>query len=993
MKTKNYIFIGALLLASVSQKSFAQSDISGATGHVRQNNFYVGWNNAGTAGSLDIRNDFNQPINIFTYNAQRMKLNHSVSYTINGISGTNMGREGYLLLGADNSFNSTSNPIYNTGGAFSLLHLNGKSNGIDELGYRNWMQTGITLTGNQDLSYMGLRQVGEKEDITETTIAWADDGGGELGPDDLVFRFLGGKPNASSVSSDFTVSDDLDGVNIARFTPFGQIGFGNTFGLTADHPNYVRPQNLLHLSTASDKQVYLQITNEKVTEQTKDDGLHIGYAESNSEAQIIQKENDRLSLYSYNSERMRIMHIGALNNGVAFNPGGLAANLTRIGISHNPATPVTRPLSLLHLGYDVANSTSNDGWRSWMDVGMFASQGSDHVYLGLDTSSNGADAVLAWGDNQPGQSGPDNFKILFTATSNPGLGLPAEGQNGLEGLRMTPNITINGLNVKEEIYTGIGGDPIANQYYGSSANPTATLEVNSWGAVSDSGGSSGLRFTDLNTASPARTNPGLGVLAVDAEGDVVYVEANNAPNIGNYCGSTPKPLTSDFEIPLNDKNYYFTGQGTNPNSNFLGSSVAIGLNCGDPIPFAKLHVLQSVTNGYQGPSDSSSAAGMFENSAGGDVSAGVFGTAYGNAYGLYGGFFTSEGTPGNRTVECSGVRCQGANALMNYGVRGIAWGQSSSTNYGLHGLASAEHQSTGSTNYAVYGEIEHSNSYSGYNYAIYGRADSNDANTYAGFFDGHVVVTGNLINSSDRILKRNIDTIANPISIINQLQPKTYFFDTANTYGIRFSGKKQYGFIAQDVEQILPELVSGIHKPEYIDTSGKVIYPAIDYKGVNYNALFGIIVAAMQEQQNRLESKDSVIAALANRILYIEDCMQRANLCNTNNAPAFKKEQNNETNVPQQDIELKNLQTIILNQNTPNPFAEQTVIGYYLPQEVKTAAIIFYNAEGREINRAEIATRGNGAINVYAQDLSSGVYSYTLIADGNVIDTKRMVKR
>lgn len=55
----------------------------------------------------------------------------------------------------------------------------------------------------------------------------------------------------------------------------------------------------------------------------------------------------------------------------------------------------------------------------------------------------------------------------------------AEGQNGLEGLRMTPNITINGLNVKEEIYTGIGGDPIANQYYGSSANPTATLEVNS----------------------------------------------------------------------------------------------------------------------------------------------------------------------------------------------------------------------------------------------------------------------------------------------------------------------------------------------------------------------------------------------------------------------------------------------------------------------------------------------------------------------------------
>ncbi|MBX2909250.1 MAG: hypothetical protein KF706_06440 [Chitinophagales bacterium] len=179
------------------------------------------------------------------------------------------------------------------------------------------MQTGITLTGNQDLSYMGLRQVGEKEDITETTIAWADDGGGELGPDDLVFRFLGGGPGASSVSSDFTDPSDLDGVNIARFTPFGQIGFGNTFGLTADHPNYVRPQNLLHLSTASDKQVYLQITNQSATGQTATDGLHIGYAASNLEAQIIQKENANLTLFTNNTPRFTIA--GGGNVGVNTN--------------------------------------------------------------------------------------------------------------------------------------------------------------------------------------------------------------------------------------------------------------------------------------------------------------------------------------------------------------------------------------------------------------------------------------------------------------------------------------------------------------------------------------------------------------------------------------------------------------------------------------------------------------------------------------------------
>lgn len=98
---------------------------------------YLGGDATSTIPLL-IKNRSNYPINFGTNDMLRMKLNHNVSYPINGAPGTNIGREGYLLLGTDNSFNSTSNPIYNTG-AFSLLHLNGKSNGIDELGYRNWM--------------------------------------------------------------------------------------------------------------------------------------------------------------------------------------------------------------------------------------------------------------------------------------------------------------------------------------------------------------------------------------------------------------------------------------------------------------------------------------------------------------------------------------------------------------------------------------------------------------------------------------------------------------------------------------------------------------------------------------------------------------------------------------------------------------------------------------------------------------------------------------
>ncbi len=114
----------------------------------------VDWNSAGNNAGISTTNNIlgtvgtNIPIRFQTNGLNRLKLNHSVSYDINGASGTNLSREGYLLLGKNNNFSSTANPIYKEG-AFSLLHLNGyNGNTIDELGYRNWMQTGITFTGN-----------------------------------------------------------------------------------------------------------------------------------------------------------------------------------------------------------------------------------------------------------------------------------------------------------------------------------------------------------------------------------------------------------------------------------------------------------------------------------------------------------------------------------------------------------------------------------------------------------------------------------------------------------------------------------------------------------------------------------------------------------------------------------------------------------------------------------------------------------------------------
>jgi hypothetical protein len=97
--------------------------------------------------------------------------------------------------------------------------------------------------------------------------------------------------------------------------------------------------------------------------------------------------------------------------------------------------------------------------------------------------------------------------------------------------------------------------------------------------------------------------------------------------------------------------------------------------------------------------------------------------------------------------------------------------------------------------------------------------------------------------------------------------------------------------------------------------------------------------------------------------------------------------------IAQMDIILANSNMIILNQNTPNPFAENTTITYSIPKGFSKAQIIFTAVTGEVIKTADIKTTGKGQINVYANDLSSGVYFYTLWIDGKQIGSKRMVKQ
>ncbi len=100
---------------------------------------------------------------------------------------------------------------------------------------------------------------------------------------------------------------------------------------------------------------------------------------------------------------------------------------------------------------------------------------------------------------------------------------------------------------------------------------------------------------------------------------------------------------------------------------------------------------------------------------------------------------------------------------------------------------------------------------------------------------------------SDIRLKKNITPLSGPLEKVLSLQGVSYEWKREAFPQHNFEEGRQVGVIAQEVEQVFPELV-------HTDEDG--------YKSVNYAALIAPLVEAIKEQQAMMEQKDKDIAAL-----------------------------------------------------------------------------------------------------------------------------------
>lgn len=165
--------------------------------------------------------------------------------------------------------------------------------------------------------------------------------------------------------------------------------------------------------------------------------------------------------------------------------------------------------------------------------------------------------------------------------------------------------------------------------------------------------------------------------------------------------------------------------------------------------------------------------------------------------------------------------------------------------------------------------------------------------------------------------------------------------------------KTHYGFLAQEVQQVYPDLV-------YENTDG--------YLSVNYVELVPILMQAIKELKAEVDNLKS----------------------NGNNRKARLQDVANSEETD--DIATEEIvETASMDQNIPNPFTDKTDIPIYLPETVKSATLYIYDLSGKQLEQHAIEGRGEAMMTIHADKMNAGMYIYSLIADGKVITSKKMI--
>lgn len=304
----------------------------------------------------------------------------------------------------------------------------------------------------------------------------------------------------------------------------------------------------------------------------------------------------------------------------------------------------------------------------------------------------------------------------------------------------------------------------------------------------------------------------------------------------------------------------------------------------------------------------------------------------------------------------------------NYGVLGISGLKSNhGRNYGVSGMIGPLGQHYGGA--GVYGT----------NSTYYYSSPTNILGEYAGYFVGPVNVTNfltapGMFTTTDNRLSDNLvslgmrdnsgkATLENVLNMniveynlksrLSEEMPKDIAPEKAKeiqkSYEIlkmedeKMASRRHFGVDAEELQKIYPDLV---------------LQGQDGYLSVNYSELVPLLIRSIQVLKKELDDVKSK-----------SDARKRT-------ATGMDSSVASNGNV--------------LYQNNPNPFKEQTIIRFKLASDVQDASICIFDMTGRTLKKIPVST-GMDSVSIGGYELGEGMFLYSLIINGQEIDTKKMV--
>ncbi len=209
---------------------------------------------------------------------------------------------------------------------------------------------------------------------------------------------------------------------------------------------------------------------------------------------------------------------------------------------------------------------------------------------------------------------------------------------------------------------------------------------------------------------------------------------------------------------------------------------------------------------------------------------------------------------------------------------------------------------------------------------------------------GWIYCQGSYIHS-DSSFKKDVYEIPDALSKVMELEGVYYKLNYSDSMAVFNNDENQIGLIAQQVEKVVPEVVKTMHDGT---------------KAIAYQNLVALLIEAVKEQQYQIEELKN-------------NSFKSTGLANNPNQNNFAISKN------------------VLFQNRPNPFNSKTTIKYSVTNEINNAQIFIFNMQGTLITTFKIIEKGTGQITINSSELNAGMYMYSLIVDGKLIDTKRMI--